>query len=132
MTYLIDSDRVADYLKGHPEAVILLNQLWPDGIAISIITYAEVYEGIYYGRDAARNEAIFDRFVRGVRVLPITRGVAQEFARLRGHLRARGQIIPQPDLFIAATAIQYNLLLVTRNLRHFTSDRFPSLRIYSP
>jgi predicted nucleic acid-binding protein len=33
-----------------------------------------------------------------------------------------------PDLLIAATALRYELTLVTRNLRHF--QRVPGLRIY--
>ena len=46
MSYLIDSDWVADYLRGRPDAVALLPTL--DGRAISLITFGEIYEGIYY------------------------------------------------------------------------------------
>ena len=42
--YLIDSDWVTDYLRGQPEANVLLNRLRPDGIAISAVAVAEVYE----------------------------------------------------------------------------------------
>ena len=51
MKYLVYSDYVADYLKGRPIATDLLNMLFQDGIAISIISFAEVYEGIYYGHN---------------------------------------------------------------------------------
>ena len=43
MKYLVDSDYVADYLKGRAQSTDLLNALLQDGIAISIITFAEVY-----------------------------------------------------------------------------------------
>lgn len=128
MSFLVDSDWVADYLKGHQEAVDLLDRLFPEGLAISIITYAEVYEGIYYGQDPKHHEAIFRHFLRGVRVLGITRSIAQRFAQLRGTLRARGELLPQPDLLIAATALQHDLTLVTRNLSHF--QRIPGIEIY--
>ncbi|MFN8557175.1 MAG: hypothetical protein U0531_07410 [Dehalococcoidia bacterium] len=59
MTHLIDSDWVADWLKGHRAAVTLLRRLPADGLAISIVTYAEIYEGVYFGRDPARHEADF-------------------------------------------------------------------------
>lgn len=72
MRFLVDSDWVADYLKGRAAAVELLDSLVGDGLAISIITYAEVLEGIYYGHDPARSEAVFQRFLRGVAVLGIT------------------------------------------------------------
>jgi predicted nucleic acid-binding protein len=46
MKYLIDSHYVADFLKGRQEALTLFRQLVPAGISISMITYAEAYEGI--------------------------------------------------------------------------------------
>lgn len=119
MRYLVDSDWVADYLKGRTAAVELLDSLFPEGIAISIVTYAEVLEGIYHGRDSARYETVFRRFLRGVQVLSVSRRVAQRYARVSGELRAEGLLIPPPDLFIAATALHHSLILVTRNHRHF-------------
>lgn len=51
MSYLIDSDWVADWLAGKPQAVRLITNLSEQDIAISLITFGEIYEGIYYGRD---------------------------------------------------------------------------------
>ncbi len=127
MTYLIDSDLVADYLNGRREGVDLLVRFLPSGLAISIITFAEVYEGIYYGRDTSRNEAIFRQFLTGVRVLGINRSIARGFARIRGDLRAKGLVIASADVFIAATALHHGLTLVTRNTRHFS--RIPNLTL---
>jgi tRNA(fMet)-specific endonuclease VapC len=128
MRYLIDSDVVAGYLKGQDSARILLEPLFPDGLAISIITYAEVYEGVYYGRDRRRHEQGFRAFLRAVAVLYLTQVVARRYAVLRGRLRQQGQLIDQPDLFIAATALQHDLILVTRNRQHF--ERVPGLQLH--
>jgi tRNA(fMet)-specific endonuclease VapC len=130
MTSLVDSDWVADYLKGRTTAVALLDDLFEEGLAISVITFGEVYEGIYYGTDPQHNEVIFRKFLRGVRVLGITRPIARRFALIRGKLRAEGQLISQPDILIAATALQYDLTLVTRNLSDF--ERIPDLKLYQP
>ncbi len=111
MTYLIDSDYVVDYLKGRPAAITLLDNLLPEGLAISIITYAEVYEGIYYGHTPQQYTRLFRRFLRGVQVLGISRPVAERFAILHGQLCEQGLLIPHPDLFIAATALHHNLLI---------------------
>lgn len=46
MPYLVDTDWVIDHLANVPEAVRLLKSLAQDGIAISIITYMEVYQGV--------------------------------------------------------------------------------------
>jgi tRNA(fMet)-specific endonuclease VapC len=126
--YLIDTDVVASYLNGRPTEVTLLQQLLPAGLALSTVTYGELYEGILYGRDPARQLAGFRRFLHGVRVLDVNRRIARHFGRIRGALRQQGLLLPAPDLLIGATALAYDLTLVTRNLRHF--QRVPGLRIY--
>jgi tRNA(fMet)-specific endonuclease VapC len=128
MTYLVDTDYVADYLKGYKAATTLLEKLFAEGIGISIITFAEVYEGIYYGHNRSRHEQGFRRFMTTTPLLNITRSIARQFALIRGDLRAKGLLIPDPDLYIAATAIHHNLTLVTRNLKDY--DRISNLNIY--
>ena len=44
MSYLVDTDRVASYLNGRPDAVALLTSLRHEGLAISIVTYGEIYD----------------------------------------------------------------------------------------
>jgi tRNA(fMet)-specific endonuclease VapC len=68
MKYLVDSDYVVDYLKGRSPVTQLLSELFSDGLAISIITFAEVYEGIYYGQKPSYYAEIFQRFLHGVPV----------------------------------------------------------------
>jgi tRNA(fMet)-specific endonuclease VapC len=128
MTYLIDSDWVADALKGQQAATNLLARLAPSGLAISLITYGEIYEGIYYGAHPKAAERVFLNFLHGVAVLRPNRAVMRLFARIRGQLRAQGLLIGDDDLQIAATAMYHNLILVTRNTRHF--QRINGLSLY--
>lgn len=60
-------------------------------------------------------------------ILPITDSIAESFAQERAALRRQGQLIPDMDLLIAATALSRDLTLLTRNVRHFA--RIPPLRI---
>ena len=125
MRYLVDSDWVADWLKGRTAAVDLLRMLAADGLAISAVTVAEIYEGIYFGHDPAGQERVFRQFRRFVPTLPVTQPILKRFARLRGTLRVQGQLIGDFDLLIAATALYHGLTLVTGNHRHFA--RVPGL-----
>lgn len=95
MKYLVDSDWVADYLKGRDHAVQLLDSLVSDGIAISIITYAELLEGIYFGNNPSHYEAVFRRFLRGVEVVAVTRSIAERYARVSGDLRGQGLLLSE-------------------------------------
>ena len=58
---------------------------------------------------------------------PITIAIAETFATTRAALRQQGLLIPNMDLLIAATALEYDLTLVIRNHRHFA--RIPGLQI---
>jgi tRNA(fMet)-specific endonuclease VapC len=129
MSYLIDTDVVADWLNNRPTAVHLLPSLEPAGLAISLITYGEVYDGIYDGRDPHAAERAFVQFLRRVEVLSLTRTIMKRFARIRGSLRRQGLAVQDPDLLIAATALTHHMTLVTRNLRQF--QRIPGLTIFA-
>jgi predicted nucleic acid-binding protein len=126
--YLVDTDVVASYLNGRAETVALLGNLLPDGLAISVITFGEIYEGVEFGRDPTRHLAGLRGFLRGVRVIAVNRTIARQFGRIRGQLRQQGLLLPAPDLLIAATALAYDLTLVTRNLRHF--QRVSGIKLY--
>ncbi len=128
MTYLVDSDRVADYLKGRGDAVELVDSLRPDGLAISIVTYAEIYDGVYHGRDPRAAETAFRLFLRSIPVLGINRPVTRRFATIRGGLRKAGFTVGDFDLLIAATCIEHRLTLVTRNRTDF--ERVPGLTLH--
>lgn len=131
MKYLIDSDLVVDWLNGHQPTIALVSPLLGDGIALSIVTYAEIFEGIYGGRDPRAEERAFRAFLRGLTLLPITRSVARRTAGLRRDLRARQRPVAQRalDLFIAATALEHGLILLTRNTKDYQD--VPGLQLHS-
>ncbi|MCC6454396.1 MAG: type II toxin-antitoxin system VapC family toxin [Caldilineaceae bacterium] len=125
---MIDTDWLIDYLKGKATAGQLLDQLVREGIAISLITYGEILEGIYYGREPKRQEQIFRAFLQATPILPLMESSMERFAHIRGGLRAQGQLIGDADILIAAIALDHDLTLVTQNVSHFR--RIPNLTLY--
>lgn len=128
MKYLIDTDWVIEYLKGREPVTQTLSGLAHDGLAISILTYGEVYEGIYFGRKPQDNEQAFQSFLRGVNIVPLTQAIMRQYANIRGTLRKQGLLIGDIDILIAATALEYDLTLLTSNTRHYV--RIPNLKLY--
>ena len=63
--------------------------------------------------------ADIDDLLRDVGVLQFDQAAAEEFGRLRGHLKHHGHSANPVDLQIAAVAIANGLKLVTNNTRHF-------------
>lgn len=71
MSYLVDSDWIIDGLVGVPAALDILERLSADGLAVSIVTFGEVFEGAYHLPDPAASLADFRRFLSGFPVLPL-------------------------------------------------------------
>ena len=92
MKYLVDSDYVADYLGAQTHAIQLLTSFAKDDLAISLITYGEIFEGVYFGRDPHKTAEVFRRFLRPVAVIPLTQAIMRQFAHIRGELRRTGKI----------------------------------------
>src|SRR5215212_4130136 len=122
--------RSIDAFVGVPAAVSLLARLRTEGLAVSIISYGELFEGALGAPDPAAELARFRRFLARLALLELDDAVMERFARLRTELRRRGQLIPDLDLLIAATAMHHDLTLLTRNVRHF--HRIPQLRLHQP
>ena len=129
--YLVDSDWIVDALHGLPAALQTLTDLAPQGLAVSLISYGELYEGAYYARQPEVALAGLARFLQGYTLLPLTTAIMERFAIVRGQLpRPVRQQVGDMDLLIAATALTHELTLVTRNLRDFTL--IPGLTLYQP
>lgn len=118
-SYLVDTDWIIDHLCGIELVTRKLRDLEPDGLAISVISLAELYEGAHYSRDPLHSLAALQRFVAGLVVLPLDEEVCSLFGKERGRLRQLGRTVGDCDLFIACTAIRSELTLCTNNRRHF-------------
>ncbi len=129
MRYLVDTDWVIDHLHGRERVVRRLEELEPEGIGLSVVSLAELYEGVFYSTTPQNNEKALRDFLDGVEVLTPNDDICRICARERGRLRGTGMLIGDFDLLIGATARHYNLTLLTNNRRHF--ERLDSLSIIS-
>jgi tRNA(fMet)-specific endonuclease VapC len=132
MPYLVDSNIVIDNLLAVPTISALLEQLALEGIAISIVTYMEAFQGIYHSPDPQKAREKVETFLVGVLILPFSFAVAERCARLRETLKSQNKRVNSRalDLIIAATALEYNLTLVTKNTDDFKD--IPDLPLTHP
>ena len=130
MPYLIDSDWTIDHLNDVPEAISLVDSLTSDNLFISVITYLEAFQGTLRDSQPVGAAEKLRRFTVAVPVLDVTQQMAETGARIRESLRSQGRRIESRayDLLIAATAIEYNFTLVTRNVRDYAD--IPDLKLY--
>jgi tRNA(fMet)-specific endonuclease VapC len=127
-TYLIDTDWLIDAITGVPAACALLDRLSDAGLAVSVVSLGELFEGVHHSPDPKRHLAALKGFLTGYTMLTLSEPIMEVFASIRARLRRSGLLIPDFDLLIAATAIHHERTLLTRNLRHFA--RLPELTLY--
>lgn len=82
-------------------------------IFISEITFGEILYGIECSKQKDENRKLYARFCDKFSYLPITRNVTEEYARIKAFLRKTGNLIPENDIWIAATAKAHGLAIVT-------------------
>jgi tRNA(fMet)-specific endonuclease VapC len=91
--YLVDTDWAIHWLRGETKVTDRLAALRPQGLALSVISLAELYEGIYGSRDPRQAEAGLRDFLNGVEILSVGEATCQIFGRERSRLRAARRII---------------------------------------
>ena len=129
MRYLLDTDWVVHCLHGIESVATRLNQLTPDGVGLSIVSMAELYQGVFYSTDPIGNERALRDFLSEVEIVNLDDEICRIFAMERGRLRSAGTIIGDFDILIGATAIRHDLTVLTNNRRHF--ERLSGLNVIS-
>jgi len=93
-----------------------------DDLYVSVISFGECRKGttiLEPGKRRTELEAWIDDDVAKMfagRILPMTQNTAERWGVLEGRRQLIGRPLV-PDAQIAATALEYNLTLVTRNVR---------------
>jgi hypothetical protein len=100
-----------------------------DLLYVSIVTFAEIRFGIELVADPARRAELNDWLTHRVcpmfedRALPVSEDVMLKWRLLVEEGRKAGHTYSQPDLIIAATALHFDLTVVTRDTAESTKAR---------
>ena len=124
MNYLLDTNVISEVRKKIPDEGVqnwLENQ--PSIVQhISVISFGELHQGAQRAKTPEQRaklenwlEKLEQRFVS--RILPLDNAVMRVWAEVTAKALDRGLPPPLMDSLIAATAIYYDLILVTRNTR---------------
>jgi len=121
--YLFDTDVMSRAVKAAPPKA-LIERLSRIPRALQFTTSINAAE-FFYGacRTARRDElirAFEDLVLPRLTVLPFDLECARVFGRLKASMEVRGLPRSEPDLRIAAIALQHRLTIVTGNVRHFS------------
>lgn len=134
MNYLIDTNVISELVRPVPNSGVLdwFKEVPDEALFVSVLTLGEIRAGIERlerGERRERLRAWLETELRDWfedRVLAVDTHVADRWGRLVG---ATGRASTAVDSLIAATAIQHDLRLVTRNERDFA---FAGLEVVNP
>jgi tRNA(fMet)-specific endonuclease VapC len=118
MKILLDTNRYRDFCEGSKEALDVIQRA--RRVYLPFVVLAELRAGFLCGTLARQNEKSLTVFLNSprVRVLLADEETTHHFARVFAQLRLQGTPIPVNDIWIAALAVQHDLLLFSRD-RHF-------------
>lgn len=110
---LVDTDVLVDHLRARARLPIA------GRFAYSVVSRFELFAG------RATEERVVNDLLQPHREIAVDRAIAERAGRIR-----REDRLEAADALIAATALEYHLALVTRNLRDFEKVR--DLRVRDP
>ena len=129
LSYLVDTDWAVHWLHSNERIRHRMEELRGQGLALSVVSLAELWEGVHYSRDPLQSEHGLNDFLRRVSFVSIDEETCKLFGKERGRLRAARKRVADFDLIIGVTARQHGLTLLTNNRRHF--ENIEGLRIES-
>ncbi len=130
MGILIDSNIIIDFLNNQDSAVNFFKEITSDReLFISIISWAEVVYGFKKNK-SFNKEKLFQDFLEDYKIviISIDKIVAEKYLDVKIDLEIKRIPLDDFDLLIAATAMANNLLLATRNIKHFKRIKGLSLQ----
>ncbi|MGB9706714.1 MAG: type II toxin-antitoxin system VapC family toxin [Microgenomates group bacterium] len=110
--YLVDTNIIIDFSRKDRKAAAFLESL--EEIIVSIVTVGEIYQGVGNKRELESAK----QFFRNTKILLIDEQISTlALELLEKYTLPSGLLIL--DALIAATAIKFDLILVTSNVKHF-------------
>lgn len=126
--FFFDTNLIIACLRGRAEAVARrVEAMAPSDIAIPFQVLAELRTGSAKSERPAHQAARVAAFVQPYAIVWPDASALDHYVDIRVHLERAGQIISQPDLWIAAVARAAGGVLITHNTGEFS--RVPDLQI---
>lgn len=126
--YLLDTNVPSELTRPQSDSQVerWLDDADDEQLFLSVVSLGEMFKGLAILSGGKRRQEL-RRWIEETlrpwfsgRILPVTERVAERWGSLAGECQRRGVALTMADGLIAATALEYDLTVVTRNVRDFT------------
>ena len=116
--FLLDTNICVFFFRDKYDVKNRIINVGIENCALSEITVAELLYGAYCSKNPSYDIQLVKDFCAYFKIEKITDSL-DEYALQKSRLRSEGMLIDDNDLFIGASAISGNYILVTDNVKHF-------------
>jgi len=126
--FLLDTNVLSEFSRtGEPDQHVdrWMKMVAEESLFTSVLTLAEIRRGIELLPSGKRRNQL-EQWLEEVgvsfetRLIPVTKTIADRWAVLSARAQRRGTPLANIDGLIAATALEHDLTLATRNVKDFT------------
>jgi tRNA(fMet)-specific endonuclease VapC len=124
--YLLDTNIVIACLSNDPDVVGRINDA--DEFFVSSTVLGEMLYGAYNSTNVDDNIRRINLFLSKAGLLACDGPTSYIYGEMKTELRQKGRPIPDNDIWIAASAKQHLLTLITRDMHFDKVDKLPVIR----
>jgi len=122
---LLDTNVVVAHFQNDPDLTARLRAT--PAIYIPWVVLGELHYGALRAERRAAQLALMRDFLQTATLLLPDRSTSERYGQVKAELAGIGRLIPDNDIWIAATARQFDLLLATRDARFSAVPRLTTL-----
>jgi predicted nucleic acid-binding protein len=125
--FLLDTNVPSELTRPYPQLSVSqwLDNADDEQLYFSVVSLGEILKGITILQESKRRALLqqwLDQTLRpwfAGRILPVNEPIAERWGVMAGQCRLKGRPLKVADGFIAATALEHDLTIVTRNVGDF-------------
>jgi predicted nucleic acid-binding protein len=137
---LIDTNVISEFAKANPDPNVIrwFQAADPDTLFASVVTLGEIRLGIEDLPMGKRRRDLELWLTTGLpawfaaNLLPVTKEIAERWGRATIEAKRNGLMLATADGLIAATALDHDLTLITRNTKDFAGLGVALLNPWNP